>query len=333
MVTEINHTINICAIAATVPNSIVYNEALTYLSESEKKLLIRKAGINQRFISQNNKPSSFYAICSFNKIIENKGINKKKIKVLVYVTQTPDYIVPATSVYLQHVLGLDESTVCFDVNIGCSGYVQGLYLAQQLLLQYPEEYGILLTSDCSSRLIKSGDTATDTLFSDGASATLISIKEATKNKSFYNTFTDGKLYSTIFCAKQNTTGNGFLELDGIGIISFAIKSVIPNIRVLESKINEKGNFVSYYVFHQASKSINNLIYKKLNLDPKKILDSLGDYGNTSSASIPITLLHNKIKINQTNLENVLLCGFGVGMSYAAISLNLNNTEFYDIEKV
>ncbi|MEZ4916559.1 MAG: ketoacyl-ACP synthase III [Chitinophagales bacterium] len=332
------NNIAIKGIASTLPKTIVSNQDYVYHTEKEKEQFIKTTGIKYRRIADKTTTATTLCKESANQLIKELNIEKTEINILVFVTQTPDYTIPCSASILQNHLGLSHSCIAFDINLGCSGYVYGLSVVASLL-QNIKGNALLLVGDTSTKIINEKDKATAPLFSDAGSATLLSYDGSAKPM-YFNLQTDGKGYDAII-RKDGGVASPFtknsllfdenkghspidMTLDGIKVFNFSRREVVPNINELVSAFNINKDTIDYYFFHQANKLMNDSLVKKLNIESSKTPSTLEKYGNTSSASIPVTIvdaLSNKKQVN----GNAILSGFGVGLSWGSAYINFSNT--------
>ena len=282
--------------------------------------IIEKTGIKNVYHSTNNESALNLAVKAGAKITKNN----KNIDILIYVTQSPEYHLPTNACIIQNKLGLKKNIICFDINQGCSGFIYGLFTAQQLLLKKSINKVLLICSDTYTKNIKSINKSCLTIFSDGATATLI--KKNNKKSSEYIFYTDGSGADDL---KLNFSGNQFqknkkpeLFMDGRKVLSFTL-SVVPNIvnqTLKKNKITYKN--LKYVIFHQASKIVIENLVRKLNIPMNKVFINYNKFGNTVSSTIPICLyeLMKKKKIKKG--DQILICGFGVGLSVGSTIIKI-----------
>lgn len=280
--------------------------------------MIKKIGIKNRRVSGQHITSNFLAIKVAEKIFKN--YDKNKIDFLIYCTNSPDFILPPNSCYLQDKLGLKKSTGCFDVNLSCSGFVYSLSIAKSLIISNQAKNILLIMSDTYSKFINKNDYKNRIIFGDGASACLISKK---KDKTAYkiNNF----LYGTDGSGGKNAIFKNFgtkylhnkqkeiFEMNGPEILNFALKEIPSSILLFlkKNKINIEN--INKFIFHQANKFIIQSLQAKLSIPDKKIIIEMNNTGNTVSSTIPIALkkIENKVYKN----EKILIAGFGGGLSW------------------
>lgn len=338
--------IRIAGIASCVPKNIVNNRTEFqgfYDSESLNKA-IATTGIEERRIADDKTCTSDLCYKAAEELINNMGISKTEINAVVFVSQTPDYKFPATACLLQDRLSLSKDTLAFDINLGCSGYVYGLFVVSSLLQNHDINKIFLLAGDTLSKTISPKDRTTNLLFGDAGSATIIE-KAERADPSYFSLFTDGNgmraiiqeaggsripsSYDTLkilefgdgsFRSLENTT------LDGGEVFNFTVREVPRDIRGLLAFSGSKMEEISFFVFHQANKFMLDYLAKKIKISEDKFPISLRKFGNTSSASIPLTIV-TELE-NKTNKSGkFLLSGFGVGLSWGSAITNLDSCYF------
>jgi len=230
------------------------------------------------------------------------------IEFLCICTQNGDYQLPHTSAILQSKLGISKNCAAFDISLGCSGYVYSLHIAKSFMESNGIKKGLLFTSDPYSNIIDTNDKNTDLLFGDGATVTLLTEDPIfdVKNGAFE---TDGSRFDHLI--KRN---NEPLVMNGRGIFEFAMKEVPAIVdKCLGTNGLKKGD-IDLFLIHQASKYIIDNLCRRMKLEPEKIPFVIKDYGNTISSTIPMML---RDYLEETTKKNILICGFGVGLSIAS----------------
>ena len=333
--------IKVKGISAAVPKEVEDNHHFPLLTENERALFIKTVGIRYRRIAPAGLTASDLCLSAAEKLLQDLNWNREDIKVLVFVTQTPDYIIPNTSSLLQHKLGLSKNCIAFDVNLGCSGYVYGLSIIGGLLQNMPGAKALLLVGDISSATISMQDKSTAPLFSDAGSAT--ALEYAAGGQIHFNLQTDGSEFDDIIIPgggyrnqfnekmleyteyeKGITRNQLHMKLDGVRIFNFGLREAAPNIETLLLEKNIEKDSVDYFVFHQANLLMLESVRKKLKAAPEKVPYSLYDYGNTSSATIPLTMV---VKLNEqlrAGKVKSVLSGFGVGLSWGSAYIETEN---------
>lgn len=333
--------IHLEAIAACVPKQVNRVDDYPYFSKEELKIFKTGTGVNERRFASEGICASDLCFQAAEKVIAATQTSPEEIDVLIFVTQSPDYILPASSILLQNRLGLTKNTLAFDINLGCSGYVYGLSVISHFLSHTHFNKALLLCGDVSSTSISIKDKSTYPLFGDAGTASLFS-RATSDKKMHFNLQSDGKgkdaiiipggatrnPYTAQTCdLKQISPGiersEIDLHLDGVSVFNFALREVKPNIDLLLNQANTNIAAIDYFIMHQANKLMNETVRKKLKIAPEKVPYSLEKFGNTSSASIPLTIvteLKNCLNQNKT----LLLSGFGVGFSWGSCLLSVEN---------
>ena len=224
-------------------------------------------------------------------------------------------------------LNLNENTIGFDINLGCSGYVYGLWVISNLFNTLNTKRALLLVGDTVSKIINKKDISNKLLFGDAGSATFISKSLKNKNNSFYfDIGSSRKGFDKLLFKNSGFRDNKFnpeFYMDGKEVFLFAISNVpkISESLIKYSKLSK--NETKFFVFHQANLFLLNKIFDSLKIKKNKVLNSIVSYGNTNSASIPTTLSHNCKKLKNFK-SHIMLSGFGAGFSYANLILKIDN---------
>lgn len=293
-------------------------------------------GIRSRRRAEAGITSSDLCQAAAEKLILKLGWDKSDIEALVFVSQTPDYILPATSCVLQQKLGLAKECMTLDISLGCSGWVYALSVIASLMQNGTIKKGILLAGDTITKFCSPEDKSTYPLFGDAGTATAIEYSpDSTGMKFIFNT--DGSGYETIIIRegayrnpltaaslemKQFDEGKcrkGIdLELDGMNVFSFGITKAPKSVKQLCEHFSIDKEQVDLFTFHQANLMMNEMIRKKLKLPEDKVPYCMDEFGNTSCASIPLALVSREREMLQTEKLRHIACGFGVGLSWGSV---------------
>lgn len=244
---------------------------------------------------------------------------------IIVVTQTPTHRLPAMSVRLQHALGLSKKSVAFDIAYGCSGYVYGLYQAALLIHSGSCQRVLLCTGDVITPILDPDDHQTRLVLGDAASATLI---EKGKDNFSFVIGSDGSgaehLSAPIAHPPQ------FLQMNGLEVMNFALREVPDAVNRVQQLKQWTSDEVDLYGLHQANAFMLHYLSKVMQVKKEKVPVAVQKVGNTGPASIPLmlSLKQKEFLQNQTVLEKVILCGFGAGLSWAAVGLNLAHTQIF-----
>lgn len=265
-------------------------------------------GINKRYCSSKNEDVISLSIKSAKKVL-NKN-NRSKIGFLLVVTQTSPYKLPSTACIIQNKLNLPNNIFAADINMGCSGFIYALKLAEKLLDKSKKNLGLIICCDTYTKYIKKNNKSCRPIFSDASSTTLLK-----KNRSSiigpFDFGVDGSGYKDLFL--KNSSNNIFMNGPKIAIFTLNKIPEFINNFIIKNKIPKEK--IKLIALHQASKYVCKKIEKKLNLNKKIFYNNFEKVGNAVSASIPILLesafKEKKIKKNDT----IIACGFGVGLSW------------------
>lgn len=323
------------AISYYLPEKAVTNEQLVEeFPEWSVEKIAKKIGINKRYVAAEHETAGDMAYKAAEKLFAEHGIDRSEIDFVLLCTQSPDYFLPSTSCTIQNRLGLSTKCGAFDFNLGCSGYEYGLAVAKGLINSAISKSVLLLTAETYNKHLHPKDKGNRTIFSDAASATLISTEGFAEIGDFV-LGTDGSGYDRLIrktgAMRQRQPLNDlsydeagmpvssdFLYMDGRAIFDFTSDVVPVMVEELLTKCQITMNDVDLFVFHQANKYMINFLRKMLEIEKKKFYVYMEDVGNTVSSTIPIALCEAQ---KEDKLHgNILLAGFGVGLSYGATIL-------------
>ncbi len=340
----------ISGISCCVPKNVVYNKDYKWIGEKERNVLIKKTGIEEKRLADSGTTTADLCEVATEKLIAGLGWKKEEIELLVFVSQSRDYVLPATACILQDKLGLPHSAIAFDVSMGCSGFTYGLSMVGNYIAHCGIKKALLLMGDVSP-IASYRDKTTYPLFGHAGSATALEYDENAAPMHF-NLQTDGSGHKAImipaggmrnfptkkmFEIKKIEKGvyrnNLQLVLDGYAVFDFSLREVVPNINALLEFAHTSLDKTDYVVFHQANMLINDTLRKKLKLPVEKVPSSLKKFGNTSSASIPITVVTELQQQVANQKLNILYCGFGVGLSWGSVITQTENIYCPDLLEI
>ena len=333
---KFNH-VGIKAMSACVPKKIVYNKDLGYLiPEEEIEKTIQNIGVVERRVVDDDVCASDLCYKAALKLMDDNNIDPNSIDVLLFMSQTSDYRIPATAPILQHRLGLSNDTLCLDLSLGCSGFVFALstaYAYANMGLRV-----LLLDGETFSKIVNKRDKVDWPLYGDGATATLV--EQGDFEESVFILKSDGsgkdsviirdgmrnKITPESCVEKEEEDGNirSGLEvfMDGMAVFNFAMKRVPKSIKEIVEVSGTTMEDIDWMVFHQANKFMTDFFTKKLKFNPEKVPYCIQKYGNTSSTSVPLTIvseLHDKLKDG----DRVVMSGFGAGLSWGTARVVFN----------
>ena len=274
------------------------------------KRIVETTGIKTIYKSSEKEDFIYLASEAAKKLLKKNDINK--IDIIFLVTQSPTFNVPSNSYIIHDKLNLKKDCMVFDINQGCSGYVYALNIAESLLKNNNLSKALILTSDTYSKFSKKLNVSS--LFSDAATATIVSND---KKKDIYQFTSYSEKHESLIQKKTNVSSgiqSNSLLMTGTSVFNFSINEVSSDIEKF-LRINKiKKSKIRYFLFHQASKIVLDNLKRKLNITSKQMYGNINKYGNTVSSTLPILLKDLKKKTNRK--QEVILCGFGVGLSIA-----------------
>lgn len=321
--------VRIAGISAGVPKHIVHTlEMPSPSQEYDSSAFIELTGVEKRRIDDNLTTADL-CIPAAEKLIYDLAWTKSEIGAVIFVSQTPDYIEPATSCIIQDKLGLSKECYASDMSLGCSGWVYGLCTILGLLSENGIKKALLMCGDA-----KRISHEYDPLFGYAGCVTAVEYVEGEPSMKFH-LGTDGSGYDAIIIpdggARNPFSIESFNEeeiegkklnrlqthMKGMDVFSFGISTAPKSIRKLSEHFGFDYQNTDFFIFHQANMKMNDIISKKLKLAPEKVPVSLHEFGNTSSASIPLTIV-TQLKEQCKESHDFLCCGFGIGLSWGTV---------------
>lgn len=338
---------NICieVVSSVLPKNVLDIRSLASVFGDDKiNNAIKMTGIESVFTSDKKETTADLGIKAANIIFEKSSVKPEAIDSIVFISQTPDYIMPPTSCIIQNKLGLKESITAWDINYGCSGYIYGLLQSSMLINSSNAEKILVICGDVLTKYVNKNDRNVRVVFGDAVTASIISRGEHTFE---FSIFTDGSGSDMLTIPsggvrnmydndsnKEHYYNDGEIRsnynvyMDGMGIYNFTLKRIPSLINNILEKSKLGKDDIDLFIFHQANKFIIEYLCKKSKIDPKKVPLDLKYTGNTGPASIPLLLsrIGDKI-INKDKNQKIMLIGFGVGLSWGACICSLNSTKF------
>ncbi|SPU49081.1 ketoacyl-ACP synthase III [Bordetella trematum] len=324
-------------LTTVVPNHRVDNLAVRPEDLRQRERLVRNVGIRWRSCCVDGMIFSDLAQHAAEKLIDGLGWEKDTIDALILVTQSSEFPIPATAIVLQHRLGLPVSTSAFDINLGCSGYTYGIFNCASLIGEHRFRRVILLVGDQAAS-VDASDVGRDILFGDACTATALEY-DPSASPMYFDGFSDGSGYEAIIvphggkryplnpqsqdlrlCADGVLRRMDDVWLDGPAILNFSTSCAPKSMQGLMCEVGLEMADVDYFVLHQANRMINETIRMKMGGDPEGWPSSLQEYGNTSSASIPVTISAALSEAASSRRVRWIWCGFGIGLSCGTLYL-------------
>lgn len=325
------HNVRIAAIGACVPQQAqAIADVPEFSSAAEAQKFIDNVGISHRRVHRTGQCASDLCRQAAEKCLEETGWDKQGIDLLIFASQSPDYILPATASVLHGQLGLGEHCAAFDLSQGCSGWVYGMSVACAMVQSGAYKKALLLVGDT-----KSLDSAKP-LFGDAGTATLL-VHDETAAPIRIDTRSDGsgyehiirrggayrhpfdehslELFEDAYGHVHNKLG---YEMNGAEVFVFSITKVPKAIKSMLSDLGKTPVDIDYFILHQANRMILEQIQKKCKLPAEKCPRCLEEFGNTSSAAIPLTLVSRLREQVGAAPQEIIACGFGSGLSWGTL---------------
>lgn len=344
--------IGITAMAGAVPKKVIKNlEYTDFFPEDQVKEVVEKVGIYERRFADEQTCSSDLCFAAAQKLIIDNNIDRDEIDLLVFISQTADYRMPATSITLQHRLGLSNSCIAFDINLGCSAFIYGLSVVYSMLQAGGIRKALILDGETRSKVYGPRDRRSAFIFGDGGVAALVE-RDEKFGETTLSLNSDGsradlimikaggyRHMSTPETLKERVVdeyGNMRSEeqgyMKGGDVFNFVIREIPRDIKKTMAEAGVTVGDIDYFCFHQANNFINSYIAKKMKLDLEKIPHTIEKYGNTSSVSVPLTIV-SELQGKLDGKKILMMSAFGVGMTWATGIVPFVDTKISDIVEV
>lgn len=341
------NNIGIKALAACVPPRVEYIRDLGHvMSDEEIQKAIQNIGVEERRMAEKDVCASDLCFKAAEKLLDENEIEKDTIDALIFVSQTSDYHQPATAPILQHRLGLSKNTLSFDINLACSGYVYGLSTAYAYASHHGINRVLLLVGETMSKIVSRYDKVNTPLFGDAGTATLV--EKGDYGKSVFSLHSDGSGYKVMMIPDggfrnptnadslvEETDANGDrrnreqFRMDGMAVFNFGMSEEPRDIKNLLVEAGLDLSQLDLLIYHQANKFMTDFFTKWLKFDKTKTPYSIRKFGNTSSASIPLTIV-TELGNGYPERKNVILSGFGAGLSWGSVLLDLRKCKISEL---
>ncbi|TWT74271.1 ketoacyl-ACP synthase III [Allorhodopirellula solitaria] len=316
-------------IAVHLPPRVEDNASLqSQFPNWDLDLIAEKTGIQQRHVAEPDVTAADLAVTAAQDLFERESIDPASIDFVLLCTQTPDYPLPTTACLLQDRLGLPTRCGAIDFNLGCSGYVYGLAMADGLIQSGVAKRVLLLTAETYSKYIDSDDRSLRTIFGDAAAATLVTASE-TPSLWGFQFGSDGSGADMLIVGdggarpakdaippRHRKRWKSRLYMDGPSLIGFTVEA-IPRLvdEILEA--NSLGDAdVHRYLMHQATWKMLDQLRLRMNVSEERLPIDLADIGNTVSCTLPILIDRQRRGGDWNGSGTNMLVGFGVGLSWA-----------------
>lgn len=312
----------ICGTGSYAPELVWDNHKLAQMVDTSDEWIRERTGVARRHIVGETETTADLASKAAMAALADAGMSAEEIDLILVATISPGSIMPSTSCEVQKKIGAVRAT-CFDLNAACTGFLFALNTAQAYIGQGLYQTALVIGAESLSHLTNWNDRSTCVLFGDGAGAVVL--KGSEDGKYAQVTHSVGAKGDVLTLTSRNqpayeknaTEPETYMQMDGKEVFKFAVSSVPEAIHELLDKEGMDGGQISYYLLHQANARIVASVAKRLKEDIRKFPMNMEEYGNTSSASIPILLDEMNKKGMLKRGQYLILSGFGAGLSYGA----------------
>lgn len=312
----------IADIAVYLPERVVDNDELVRRFGFERAFLDEKVGVRRRHIARPDESTADMGCAAAASLFARGAARPEEIGALVFCTQNPDYKLPATANLVQTRLDLPQSTIAFDINQGCSGYVIGLSVLSALMQAHDLDCGLLITAEAYSKVIDPQDRATVPLFGDAGAATLLR-RGGSGQLGKFSFGSDGSGADALIVRggggkhpERPVAGADALYMNGRAVYEFMMRRIPPDIKACAAKNGLSLDQIDLFLFHQASRYMVGSLAKALKIPADKAPVEIEEIGNTVSCTLPI-LIDRLGGVAALRGKTTLLAGFGVGLSWAS----------------
>lgn len=317
--------LNFTAVATALPrDKLIISDLYNQYGKKEVDRIVMSTGIHSLGIANAETNASDLCMSAAEYLFNETKIERESIDAIIFISQTPDYKMPATSCILQNKLNLKKGVVAFDINYGCSGYIYGLYQAALLIATKSCQKVLVCAGDTMTRYLHPDDHKVRLLLGDAGSATII---ESGNDEWAFDIQTDGGGFDKLIIPKDKEMHDSHLYMDGAAIMEFALTEVHKSFNLVLEQMGWCKNEISHAILHQPNEFMLTYLRKKLQLTKEQVPISVKEYGNTGPASIPLTMCDQFHEVDKF-VEKSVLSGFGVGLSWGSIALNLSDSIMY-----
>lgn len=344
--------IGISAMAGAVPSHIIENLKYTeFFPQDQVNEVVEKVGVYERRFADAQTCSSDLCFAAAQKLFADNDIDRSEIDLLVFISQTQDYRMPATACTLQHRLGLSNSCVAFDINLGCSAFIYGMSVVYSMMQSSGLRKALILDGETRSKVYGPRDRRSAFIFGDGGVAALVERDEKfgettlslnsdgsradlimIKAGGYRHPSTPETLEERVVDEYGNMRSQEQGYMKGGDVFNFVIREIPRDLKRALAESGKTTDELDYIVFHQANNFINSYIAKKMKLDVDKIPHTIEKFGNTSSVSVPLTIV-SELKGKLNGSKTLMLSAFGVGMTWASAIASFVDTKISDIVEV
>ena len=327
------HNIKISGLACAVPNHKVTTDSYKiHFGETAVERFKNATGIRGRYISDGSQTASDLSYVAAEALMKEKGLTGEDFDAVINITQFADYKVPATAFVLHKRLGIKQDCLVFDINLGCSAYVNGIYIVAGLIESGTINRALLLVGDADTEYEVSDDTSHSMMFGDASSATIIERGDGIIRGMIRS---DGEGLKALITPVPGARFPGINQkdreapprrMDGDEIFIFSITKVPRLFKDFYKTFGVVPEDFDYFIFHQANLMIINQIIKKLKLKPEKVPISLDKYGNTAGVSVPVTIVDLCERSEDNKNLKLITAGFGIGLSWGIVTFKIDSRD-------
>lgn len=311
-----------------VPKKVLANSDLEKMIDTEDEWIVQRTGIRERHISEKDEHSSDLAVNAVRDLENRLGVKCSDVDLIIVTTFTPDHFTPHTAAIVQGRLGCKKAGT-FDLGAGCTGYAYALAAADGMVSTGHFSKVLVIAAEAVSKAVDYTDRTSCILFGDAGAACLVERCEGEGSFIASDFISDGDIgyYLTSGNYSDNILGKpvenrGVFQQDGQQVYKYAVKNVPAGI----SRLLDKGGLtideIDWFVPHSANLRIIEAIAKKIGISMEKVLTSVENFGNTSSASIPLALAEAQKSGKLKPDETVMLYGFGGGLTHGGVIVKL-----------
>ena len=309
---------------SSLPNKILTNAELEQMVDTNDEWITSRTGIKQRRIAAEGEFTSTFAVEASRRAMEMAGIGADELDLIILGTVTPDFPFPSTACIIQHEIGA-HNAAAFDISAACSGFIYGLSIADKYIRSGIAKKALVIGAEVLSRIVDWSDRNTCILFGDGSGAAVVEASEGDNAILSTHIYSNGSFWETLYqpgCGNRNPASNErtieehlfFIKMEGNDVFKHAVRAMEEAAFAALSANELSPSDISLFIPHQANRRIIDATAKRLGLSEDKVFVNLHNYGNTSSASIPIALDEANRSGRLKTGDIVLLDAFGGGFT-------------------
>ncbi len=326
-----------------MPSRVEENRTLPiFASQEEAEKVIISTGIERRRVCDDGVTASDLSVKAVERLLADLSWQATDVDCLFYVCTSRDYIAPQTACILQHRLGLRLDAFVMDLPLGCSGWVYGMSVITSMMQTGAFKRGLLIAAETNTKNRSMNDRTVRPLFGDAATVTALEYDTAWGYPMNFVFGVDGagadavmmshgglRNPTTISDLEEREIEPGILRrnvdmvVKGMDVFGFAIKRPPASLKELIATFNIDTNDIDFLYLHQANKFIDEKIRKSIGIPAEKVPYSLNDFGNVTSASIPLTMVTRTAETLSSQNAHCIACGFGVGLAWASMEFHLH----------